>query len=565
VGEDRQTVVVVGASAAGLRCACRLARLKPGWTVRVVESREIFSYAACGLPYVLSGDIGAPEALRRTDYGVTRDAEYFARVKGVEVLTTHRATALDIAGRSLKVLGPHGAEDLHWDELVLATGARPRRVADQPDHARVVTFHVWEDVEPLTPALARGEIERVAVIGAGLVGCELAEAFRSLWGAEVTVVEGTPAPLPRVLDPDLGTCVAAHMRDRGVRVLCNAPVERIRAGDGRVELDAGGKSVEAQIAIVAIGVEPVATLGLRAGLEPGPEGSIAVDSRLATSVPHVWAVGDCAATRHAVTGDLDYLPLGSLANRQGRTLANVLAGRSDAFPPVAGATAVRVFDRTAAATGCTASSARGRGLECDVARITALDRPHYWPESKELHLEMVYDRRSGRVLGVQGVGESDVTKRIDVATQLIARNAGLEDFAHIEQAYAPPYAPAIDPLALAAMVARNQIEGIESTSPQESWSERGVLDVRSPAETAARPAEGDRLIRIPLEQLAERVGEVEDSVDVVICERGARSAEAVRLLRRHGLRARYLGGGLHWRASMEPKSERRGAGRVRES
>jgi NADPH-dependent 2,4-dienoyl-CoA reductase/sulfur reductase-like enzyme/rhodanese-related sulfurtransferase len=426
----------------------------------------------------------------------------------------------------------------------------------------VVTFHVWEDVEPLTRALARGEIERVAVVGAGLVGCELSEAFRSLWGAEVVVLEAAGAPLPRVLDPDLGACVAGHMRDSGVRVLCDAPVERIRADEDRVELAAGGETVEAQVVVLAIGVEPAVELGRLAGLELGPGGAIAVDSRMATSVPHVWAIGDCATVRNAVTGDLGYLPLGSLANRQGRTLANILAGRPGAVPPVAGAVAVKVFDRNVAATGCTESAARARGLAARSARVTVLDRPHYWPEAKEIHLELVYEISSGRVLGVQAVGEGEVAKRIDIATQMIARGATLDDFAHVEQAYAPPYAPAIEPLAVAAMVAQNQIDGIESLSPGGEWGEHAVLDVRTPEEAEARPVDADRLIRIPLEELAERLGELDDSERVVICERGTRSAEAVRLLLRHGFRARYLGGGLHWREAMGERADSRRVGRV---
>ena len=199
--DDRRSVLVVGASAAGLRCACRLARLKPNWTVRVVEAREVFSYAACGLPYALSGDVGEPEALRRTDYGVTRDPEYFDRYKGIEILAGYRAAKLDVHRQVLKVQTAAGSrKELPWDELVLATGAVPRRLKGQSDHPDVVTFHTWEDLEPLKHRLARGELERVALVGAGLVGCELAEAFRSLWGAEVALLEAEPAPLPRLND-----------------------------------------------------------------------------------------------------------------------------------------------------------------------------------------------------------------------------------------------------------------------------------------------------------------------------------------------------------------------------
>lgn len=556
MADDQRSILVVGASAAGLRCACRLARLKPAWTVRVVEARSVFSYAACGLPYALSGDIGDPESLRRTDYGVTRDSDYFDRYKGIEVLAGYQATKLDVERRVLTVKNPHGSrENLTWDELVLATGASPIRLKAQGNHPDVVTFHTWEDLEPLKRRLAVGGLERVALVGAGLVGCELAEAFRSLWGAEVVLVEAKSAPLPRLLDPDLADCVAQHLRDNGVTVLQNARVKSIRSDGGKIELVAGDHHVEAQAAVVAVGVEPETKLARQAGLERGPGGAIVVDRRLATSVPHVWAVGDCATVRHAVTGEIDYVPLGSLANRQGRTLANILAGSADEFPPVTGAAAVKVFDWNVASSGCTERSARHNGLAARSAWISALDRPHYWPEAEEIHLKLVYDEESGRVHGVQAAGKGEVAKRIDVATQLIARGATLDDFIHVEHAYAPPYSPALEPLAVAAMVAQNQRDGIESVSPDESWDGVSILDVRSSEDAAQHPAAAEQVLQIPLEELNERSCELDDTEHVVVCARGTRSAEATRVLARRGLRARYLGGGLSWRKKMDEKDE----------
>ena len=164
MAERRHTVLIVGASAAGLRCACRLARLRPDWHVRVLEAGETFSYAACGLPYALSGDIDDPRALRSTTYGLVRDAEFFAAYKRVEVLPGHRAVAIETERQVLRADGPDGPLELQWDELVLATGARPRRLPDQPDHPRVASFHVWDDLRPLRQRLATGGVDRDALI-----------------------------------------------------------------------------------------------------------------------------------------------------------------------------------------------------------------------------------------------------------------------------------------------------------------------------------------------------------------------------------------------------------------
>jgi rhodanese-related sulfurtransferase len=337
-----------------------------------------------------------------------------------------------------------------------------------------------------------------------------------------------------------------------VELRLGSPTQRIEVVDERVVLAVAGGAVEADVAVVAIGVQPAVELARGAGIELGAGGAIAVDERLASSAPHVWAVGDCAEVHHAVLGEPVYLPLGSLANRQGRTLANILAGRGDRFPPVVGAIAVKVFDCNVAATGCTETAARQRGLDARAVWLTVEDRAHYWPEAKVIQIKLVYETGSRRVLGVQAVGEGDVVKRVDAATQWIASRATLDDLAHLEHAYAPPYAPAMEPLAVAAQVAQNQEDGVEAAAPDGAFDGVRILDVRLAAETAARPAFADQAMHVGMAELSSRLDEIDRSTGLVVCERGTRSAEAVRLLRQQGLRARYLGGGLRWRAPAKP-------------
>lgn len=545
---ESKRVVIVGASAAGLRCACRLRRLQPGWPITVVEAGEVFSYAACGLPYVLSGDIEELAALRRTPYGAARDREFFRDAKGVEVLAGCRATGVDPAARILRIEGPDGARELPWDELVLATGARPRRLPGQPEHPRVHTFHGWDEVKPLKLGLMRGEIGHVAVVGAGLVGCEVVEAFRSLWGAEVTLIEAAASPLPELLDPELGRVVARHLESKGVRVLLGAPVGGIRAVDDGVVVTAGGVEVAADAVVVAIGVTPQVELATAAGAALGPSRAIQVDERLATTAPHVWAAGDCVECRHAATGGPAFLPLGSLANRQGRVLGGVLAGRDERFGAVAAATAVKVFDLNVAAVGCTAARLGADGLGVRSAWLSGEDRAHYWPEAKLGLFSLVFDPATRRVLGVQGVGEeAEVAKRIDVAAQLLLRHGTIDELAAVEHAYAPPYAPALDPLAVLAMAAANQLEGVEAVSPLSDLAAATVLDLRVDEERAERPLAAGRLLEIEYRELRRRVDELPPGPLLVCCAHGTRSAEVVRFLRGRGAEARYLGGGVSWR------------------
>jgi NADPH-dependent 2,4-dienoyl-CoA reductase/sulfur reductase-like enzyme/rhodanese-related sulfurtransferase len=546
--QRRRQVVVVGASAAGLRCAARLARLDPSCRVTVLERCGTFSYAACGFPYVLSGEIGDTDALRRTADGTLRDERFFAAVKGVQVRTGACVAGVDPDRRRVAVERDDGSvESVPYDDLVLAMGARPRKLPGQPVDARVRSVHTTQDVEPLARALAGGEVRRVVIVGAGMLGCELADAFRGLWGLDVTVIEAAGAPLSSVLDREMRSIVVHELTRNRVRLVAGLPVTGIDADPGGVVVSAGPMQVRGDLVVVAIGVEPNVELARRAGVAIGTTGAIAIDDHFATSVPGIWAVGDCVELREGVAGMPVYRALGSLANREGRTLANVLAGRDDHLPPVVGAVAVKVFDCNIAAVGLTREVALAAGLAAHSVWISTPDRAHYLPETREIAINLVYSPSDRRVLGVQAVGDGETAKRVDVATQLLARGASLAEFAAIEHAYAPPYAPAVEPLAVAAWAAQDCEDGVPMCSPTASLDHRKVLDVRNREEAAIRPVGVGDVVNIPLAELRDAwVGEGSASW-VVVCERGGRSAEAVRWLRGHGTVAEYLGGGLYLR------------------
>ena len=396
--------------------------------------------------------------------------------------------------------------------------------------------------------LIQGDIEHVAVIGGGLVGIELTEAFRSLWGVEVTLVEAGEHPLPQLLDHETGQLVRSVLAEEGVKVRCGAPVERIEADDVGVTVLCGGEPIRADLAVVAVGVKPNVDLGRSAGVALGKTGAISVDGRLATSVPHVWAAGDCIEVRHAVSGEPVHWPLGSLANRQGRVLAGVLAGREERFKCVAGALAVKVVGLSVAAAGWSLAEARKSGFHAEAVWMTTDDRAHYWPESEDVHVQLVFQPETLRVLGVQAVGKGLVVEAVDVAAQLLLRGVPVDELEAIEHCYAPPFAPALAPLAVTAFVARNHAEGVICASPVAPWKGFRILDVRTKDEQKARPWRWSESLHIPIEELRSRMAELDQSAPwLVVCERGTRSAEAVRWLRDRDRDARYLGGGRIWR------------------
>ena len=538
-------VVIVGASAAGLRCACRLARLEPETRVTVLDRRETVSWSACGLPFVLSGDIADPVALRRTAYGVVRDPAFFRDWKGVDLYSGVEVVSIDPRRRRLTCREGDALSELAWDELVLATGARARRPPDLPRDPRIAVFHEPADLEPVADGLRGGVFERVVVVGAGLVGCELAEALAGSWGVDVVLLEAADRPLPTLLDAEIAALVGAELERQGVQLLLGHRLEGIEPSPGAVHVRAGGARLAADLVLLALGVDPAAELAVSAGIATGDDGGILVDDRLATSAENVHAAGDVVEITHAVTGRPCHLPLGSLANRQGRVLADVLAGRDDRFGPVAGAAALRVFDLVVAATGLTAERARATGLSAHVAWLTTPDAAHYWPGERDVHVAITWERGTRRVLGVQAAGSREAGRVVDLATAVILARGRLEELAAIEHAYCPPLAPATDPLALAARAALNaERDGVRPVPPTSPLDGRDVVDCRLPAEIDAHPFAA-RCIASPV---AVRRGDLQtEGPALLVCERGTRSYEAARHLVQAGRPASYLGGGLSWR------------------
>jgi NADPH-dependent 2,4-dienoyl-CoA reductase/sulfur reductase-like enzyme/rhodanese-related sulfurtransferase len=496
---------------------------------------------------MISGDLESPDTLRRTADGTLRDDAYFESIKGIRVLSGWGAASINVSARELIVEDGVKSRALAWDDLVLATGARARRLPGQPEHPRVVNIHHLEDGANLRRSLERGELSRGLIVGAGLVGCEMAEALRAMWGLEVVVLERDAHPLPQLLDADGGALIAEVLTRQGIHLETGIWPDAIRPEGESVRVETPEGVHVADVVVVAVGVEPEVELARTAGVRLGESGAIEVDERLATSVPGIWAVGDCIETPHVVTGKTAHLPLGSLANRQGRTLANILAGRQDRFPPVSGASALKIFDWSVATAGCTMRGVESEDRNAESVWVCAHDRAHYWPEAKEIFLHLIYDPDSGRLLGVQALGEGEVAKRVDVAAQFLARRATVAELAGLEHGYSPPYAPAMEPLAVAAQVAENQRSGTRSVSPLTPLNGVQVLDVRHAAERAGRPFPAPHVTEMALEELRLRVGELTPGPWVAVCERGGRSAEAVRILRHHGVDSSYLGGGLRWR------------------
>ncbi|MBA4422740.1 MAG: pyridine nucleotide-disulfide oxidoreductase [Syntrophus sp. (in: bacteria)] len=542
-------IVALGANAAGLRAAARAKRLLPNAAVTVIDRGKFISYGACGMPYLVSGDIETADKLRETAYGVIRDPDFFRKAKGLEVVVQTEAERIDREARRVvcKSLLTGEIQEYPYDKLILATGATPIVPHGIPRNSpRISTFKILEDAIVLRKALQSGQIKKVGLVGAGPIGCELAEAFTAMWGAKAILFDAAPTILPAMLDPEMARAVETYMKDEGVEIHTNCPVLGVVESKEGVTVKTPKGDFEVDHVIIAIGVKPDSTLAADCGLKIGKTGGIVVDERMTTSDPNIFAAGDCVELKHLVSGRPIILPLGSLANREGRVIGSNLGGGDERFGPVVGSAAVKVFDMNVSSTGLTTKAAEETGFDLGVAWGSFADRADYYPGFENLHLKLLYDRKTTKLLGLQGYSKGEVVKRVDVFASLLRHGGKLEDLLDTEFAYAPPFAPAVDPLYSIACTARNELlEGIQSLPPDADLGDRFIVDVRRTKEASDRPLPEKGTKNLPFEEFRTICDQVPKDKDVVcICSKGVRSSEAARILKEKGCAdVKYVGGG----------------------
>lgn len=553
---SRLRILVLGASGAGLKAAARARRLLPDADLTVVDQRELISFGACGLPYFLSGEIQRLDALRGTGWGAVRDEAFFRAHKDLDVQTGWRIVAIDRDAKAVTVERTQDGSErtmLMYDKLVYALGAAPRIPAGCEPGPCVFAATSPDAVAALRRDLETGAVTSCVVVGGGIVGVEFAVALVDLWDCEVTLLEATDRLLPTYLDADMSRLVIAALERRGVRVVTGAAVTGAVSDGGRALVTVGRERYAADRAALAAGIARRTELAKAAGLRVGAYGGLVVDANLRTSDPDILAVGDCIELVNHTSGEIDCLALGSLSARQGRVAGDVLAGRATEFPAVAGSVAVRVLDQNVAATGLSETAASAAGLEPLVAWGAFHDRTPFHPERQLIHLKLVYEAETDRLLGLQAIGPGDVAKRVDVFAGLLRQDAGLEDLLAAEFCYSPPYNAPSDPLQdLAAAIFNGRETGLRQVSPFADPTGAVVVDVRSRAEFAVTPPPGlPGAWNLPLEELRDRFAEVPaDRPVLLVCAKGARSVEAARLLRQHGLQdLAYLAGGVEMRAA----------------
>lgn len=558
-------VVIVGGVATGPKVAARLRRLKPDADITIVEQGNVISYGACGIPLYLGSLVPELEELTLTASGQKRDVAFFQGQKDVRVLTNTRAISIDRAAKTVSVRHLlSGEEDtLPYDYLVLATGSRPY-VPPLPGAglSKVFTLHDPDDAEQLKRTVKEEKIRHVTVIGAGLIGIEIADVLAGP-RLKVTVCESQNHVLPRLLDPDMAKLLERQMQHRGVDVRLGCKVKALEGDDtgavGQVLTDQG--QIETELVVFAVGVRPAIELAQAAGLTIGETGAIRVNESLQTEDPCIYAGGDCAEQTHVMTGKPVYIPLASTANKQGRIIANNIAGKNEVFPGVAGTSVLQAFDFNIGRTGLSEAEACDLGYKVITGVASGLDAAHFYPMHSSIVLKLIADETSGRLLGAQVCGLGDGIKRLDVLVTALKFGTTLVDIGNLDLGYAPPFATPLNVVVHGANALENKrlglVRGLSAFELQESLrtgEEVLLLDVRKEDEVESNPLAGPQVLRIPLGQLRKRWQEVTAFRRIVtVCEMGIRAYEAACILRGKGLtQVAYLEGGIAvWSAYQE--------------
>lgn len=534
-------IVIIGAVAAGTSAAAKARRNSEDAEILIYEKGSFISYSGCGMPYYIGGEVESAEEL------TPRDPAFFKSKHNVDIHTLHEVLSISPDAKSVTVQNLATGEVFsdRYDTLVIATGARatvpPIKGANGPN---VFTLRNIGDMNRIKTFLDTNHPRSAAIIGTGFIGLEVCENLKGL-GMEVTLLEKLPQVTPG-LDSDMAVYVQDHIRQNGVSVLTGVSIAEIT--ENSVILS-DGQEIKADMVLVSTGVRPNTELAAAAGIELGVAGAIRVNTKMQTSLPDIYACGDCTEQYHVVTGKPVYRPLGSTANKTGRIAGDSMTGGSLEFRGILGTGIFKIFDMTVAQTGLSEREARELGYDIAVCHNIKPNKPEYM-HGKEMVIKGIADKTSGRLLGTQIVGYEGVDKRIDVFATAITFKAKVEDLFHLDLAYAPPFSTTKDPVMYTGMILENAIHrgrplmtAQELDALMQSDERYTLIDTR--AATQYEKNHVDTAKSIPHAELRSAAESLDkDAVTVTYCNKGTTGNAAQNILLGRGFKKVYnLSGG----------------------
>ena len=532
-------IIIVGGVAGGMSAATRLRRLMEDAEITIFEKGPFVSFANCGLPYYVSGEIANRDSL------LVQTPESLKARFNLDVRPFHEVISISPAEHTVTVR--HDGQEFteSYDKLILSPGAKPfvPTIEGLAEAKNAYTLRNVPDLDEIMAALDNHPKEAV-VIGAGFIGLEMAENLAKR-GLQVTIVEKAPRVLPP-LDQEMAAFVQAELVKNGVRVITSQSATRFE-DQGNIIVLENGQKIASDLTILSVGVEPENGLAKSAGIELGLRGGILVDEHYETSQKDIFAVGDAIVVKQEITGQDALISLASPANRQGRQVADVIAGLKRTNKGNIGTAIVRTFDMTAASTGLSERILSMNQLPYKALHVSGKDHAGYYPGATDMTLKLLFDPTTGKIYGAQGVGKKGVDKRIDILATAIKGNLTVFDLPELEFTYAPPFGSAKDPVNMLGYAALNLIEGL---SDNVQWYQledelakgKKFLDVRTNGEFQSGRLKVDT-IHIPLNELRERLDELDkNQAYIVSCHSGLRSYIAERILKQAGFTIQNLDG-----------------------
>ena len=526
-------ILIVGAVAGGTSAAAKARRNDEAAEITVYEQDDVISYSGCGMPYYIGRHIAAVEDL------IPRDPAFFKSKYNINILTRHKVVAIHAASKTIEVENTASGEVFtdSYDKLILATGARALLPPIEGIHAaNVFTLRSIADAKKITAFMQTKNPQNAVILGTGFIGLELCENLAEL-GLHITLIEKLPQVTPG-LDADMAVYVKERIASRAVEVLTGESVAAIEPG--RVLL-ASGATVSADMVIVATGVRPHVNLARDAGILLGSTGAIAVNAKMQTNLPDIYACGDCMEQYQRMHGKPIYRPLGSTANKTGRIAGDCVTGGDLEFRGVLGTGIFKIFGLTVAQTGLTEREALAEGYTIVISHNIKPDKPAYMG-GKDIVIKAIADKHDGRILGVQIIGEAGVDKRLDVFVTAISFNAKAEDLFHLDLAYAPPFSTTKDPVMYTGMILDNAmrrgrllITATELKSLMDSGANYTLLDVRVPKQYESGHIE--TAVNIPLEKLREACASLDKNTAIITyCNKGVTGNAAQNILLQKGFK-----------------------------
>lgn len=537
-------ILIVGGVAGGASAAARLRRLDESAEIIMFERGEYISFANCGLPYYIGGEIKEKRMLT-----LQSPQSFYSRFR-VDVRINSEVVSINPEQNLVTVKGPNGDfYDEGYDKLILSPGAENIiPPLEGVDSERIFTLRNIPDTLKIKNFIEDNQVKSAVVVGGGYIGIEMAENLKKA-GLDVTIAELADHVIAP-LDFDMAADVHKYLKKNGINLSLNKTVKKFKDENGKIDVFFDNGSVTADMAIMSVGVKPDTKIASECGISTNSRGSIITDSHMQTSIPNIYAAGDAVEVKNFITKESAFIPLAGPANKQGRIVADNICGIPSEYKGTQGSSILKLFDMTIAATGINETSAKAAKIDYDKTYIYSASHSTYYPGASNMSIKVIWDKSSLKILGAQIVGFDGVDKRMDVISTAIRLGAKITDLTNLELCYAPPYGSAKDPVNMLGFVAENVISGklnqffwhdVENLPRDGSVT---LLDVRTSAEVSHGKIDG--FMHIPLDSLRENIDKIPKGKPVYIhCHSGMRSYIACRILTGHDFECYNLAGG--WR------------------